>query len=103
MKFDSYNRFLKSDIYKDCVVAESHGKLFPYEDEIEEEYRNKVCTQNIYISYWRKIIRKILIGVRSLVIFFVLVTFPQIILKINITCAQLLSMIGNYNREFFVE
>lgn len=43
MKFDSYNRFLKSDIYKECATAENSGKMFPFEDDIDEEFRHKVC------------------------------------------------------------
>lgn len=31
MKFDSYQRFLKSDIYKDCALLELQGKALPYE------------------------------------------------------------------------
>ncbi len=31
MKFDSFSRFLKSDLYKDSLVAEMSGKLLPFD------------------------------------------------------------------------
>lgn len=33
MKFDCYQRFLKSDIYKECVSLELQGKPLPYESD----------------------------------------------------------------------
>ena len=33
MKFDCYQRFLKSDIYKECVTLELQGKPLPYESD----------------------------------------------------------------------
>ena len=33
MKQDSYTRFLKSEIYKDCVRAEIDGKPLPYSQD----------------------------------------------------------------------
>lgn len=33
MKFDSYQRFLKSDIYKECALLEIQGKPLPYSDD----------------------------------------------------------------------
>ncbi|XP_057307408.1 regulator of G-protein signaling 12-like isoform X2 [Hydractinia symbiolongicarpus] len=41
MKFDSYNRFLKSELYQECLQAETEDRLFPFEDEIDEELRKK--------------------------------------------------------------
>ena len=32
MKFDSYQRFLRSEIYKECALLELQGKPLPYED-----------------------------------------------------------------------
>ena len=40
MKFDSYPRFLKSDVYRQSLVAEIEGGLLHYE-EGEEERENK--------------------------------------------------------------
>ena len=33
MKHDSYARFLKSDLYRQCVVAEMEGKPLPFQGE----------------------------------------------------------------------
>lgn len=33
MKFDSYQRFLKSEIYKECVLLELQGKPLPYQND----------------------------------------------------------------------
>ena len=30
MKYDSYTRFLKSNMYKDCIMSEMEGKSIPY-------------------------------------------------------------------------
>lgn len=30
MKLDSYTRFLKSNMYKDCIMSEMEGKSIPY-------------------------------------------------------------------------
>ena len=35
MKFDSYPRFLKSDVYRQCLVAEMEGVPLPFEEEEE--------------------------------------------------------------------
>jgi len=39
MKFDSFSRFLKSDVYKECLLADMAGKDLPYNgvDGVEEE------------------------------------------------------------------
>ena len=36
MKFDSFSRFLKSDLYKDSLVAEMSGKTLPFENSDKE-------------------------------------------------------------------
>ncbi len=30
MKYDSYTRFLKSNVYKDCIMNEMEGKSIPF-------------------------------------------------------------------------
>jgi hypothetical protein len=30
MKYDSYTRFLKSNMYKECIMNEMEGKSIPY-------------------------------------------------------------------------
>lgn len=35
MKQDSYPRFLKSELYKQCIIAEMEGLPLPYPDEEE--------------------------------------------------------------------
>lgn len=49
MKFDSYNRFLKSELYLECVQCENQDKLLPFEDEVEEDNRRKVNWLNFLI------------------------------------------------------
>ena len=49
MKFDSYNRFLKSELYSECVQCENQDKLLPFEDEVEEDNRRKVNRVNFFI------------------------------------------------------
>lgn len=39
MKTDCYQRFLKSDIYKECVLAEAEGKALPYQNNIPDEMK----------------------------------------------------------------
>ncbi|XP_023931759.1 regulator of G-protein signaling 12-like, partial [Lingula anatina] len=41
MKTDSYVRFLKSDMYKECVVAEMEGRHLPYQPEDSDEDKRK--------------------------------------------------------------
>lgn len=35
MKFDSYSRFIRSDLYKSCVEAESHNRPIPFSDRLD--------------------------------------------------------------------
>jgi regulator of G-protein signaling len=37
MKFDSFSRFLKSDLYKDSLMAEMSGKALPFADALDPE------------------------------------------------------------------
>ncbi len=37
MKFDSFSRFLKSDLYKESLVAEMSGRQLPYSDSLDQE------------------------------------------------------------------
>ncbi|XP_048584435.1 regulator of G-protein signaling 12 isoform X2 [Nematostella vectensis] len=37
MKFDSYPRFLKSDLYRQCLMCEAEGVALPYEEPEPEE------------------------------------------------------------------
>ena len=39
MKQDSYPRFLKSELYKQCVVAEMEGKPLPFSGQGDDEPR----------------------------------------------------------------
>jgi len=58
MKFDSYGRFLKSDLYTECLSAELKGKKLPYtgEDNMdpelhfqpEEKVRPKTATTRVH-------------------------------------------------------
>jgi len=42
MKYDSYPRFLKSDMYKDCIRNEMQGKSISYSKTNEEKSNNIV-------------------------------------------------------------
>ena len=43
MKQDSYQRFLKSDLYtKDCVTAELEGRPLPYGPKSEQSEKVKI-------------------------------------------------------------
>lgn len=37
MKFDSYSRFLKSDLYKEALMAEMAGTTLPYANALDED------------------------------------------------------------------
>lgn len=41
MKFDSYSRFLKSSLYKDCVSRDMRGQTLPYpgDDTLDPDLR----------------------------------------------------------------
>jgi hypothetical protein len=36
MKLDSYARFLKSNMYKDCIMSEMEGKSIPYTKQTQQ-------------------------------------------------------------------
>jgi hypothetical protein len=42
MKYDSYTRFLKSDMYKDCIRNQMEGKSVSYSKHSEEKPNNFV-------------------------------------------------------------
>lgn len=42
MKQDSYMRFLKSELYNECLVAEDECRPLPFEDEVDENKKEKV-------------------------------------------------------------
>ncbi|CAF3976480.1 unnamed protein product [Rotaria sp. Silwood2] len=37
MKYDSYSRFLKSNMYKDCIMSEMEGKCIPYTKQQQQQ------------------------------------------------------------------
>lgn len=37
MKYDSYSRFLKSNMYKDCIMSEMEGKSIPYTKQQQQQ------------------------------------------------------------------
>ena len=47
MKFDCYQRFLKSDIYKECVSSELQGKPMPYETDNQTESEEAFRTSQL--------------------------------------------------------
>ncbi len=40
MKLDSYTRFLKSNMYKECIMSEMEGKSIPYTKSIQQPSTN---------------------------------------------------------------
>jgi regulator of G-protein signaling len=36
MKLDSYTRFLKSNMYKECIMSEMEGKSIPYAKHVQQ-------------------------------------------------------------------
>jgi hypothetical protein len=36
MKLDSYARFLKSNMYKECIMSEMEGKSIPYTKQAQQ-------------------------------------------------------------------
>lgn len=38
MKYDSYTRFLKSNMYKECIMNEMEGKSIPYTKQSQAQH-----------------------------------------------------------------
>ena len=38
MKYDSYTRFLKSNMYKECIMSEMEGKSIPYSKQHQQQH-----------------------------------------------------------------
>lgn len=47
MKFDSYTRFLKSQLYRQCLVNEMEGKPLPIEHREEEKKEEEEGTSTL--------------------------------------------------------
>lgn len=47
MKFDCYQRFLKSEVYKECVTLELQGKSLPYETDAQMESEEAFKTSQL--------------------------------------------------------
>ena len=41
MKYDSYTRFLKSNMYKDCIMSEMEGKSLPYTKQQQQQQQQQ--------------------------------------------------------------
>lgn len=46
MKFDSYPRFIKSDLYKECLLREISGEKLPFEGKIDPALELNVNNNN---------------------------------------------------------
>jgi len=47
MKLDSYTRFLKSNMYKDCIMSEMEGKSIPYTKQQQMSTNNEERSKTI--------------------------------------------------------
>jgi hypothetical protein len=47
MRYDSYSRFLKSQLYKDCIVNEMEGKPLLYGNSNEKQIKKPSSSQGI--------------------------------------------------------
>jgi hypothetical protein len=54
MKYDSYTRFLKSDIYKDCIRNEMQGKSIC--DSKQQKLQNNEERPNNYVGIENKLL-----------------------------------------------
>ena len=45
MRYDSYSRFLKSQLYKDCIVNEMEGKPLLHGKSNENQNKNRLSSQ----------------------------------------------------------
>ena len=52
MKFDSYPRFLKSDLYRQSLVADMEGVSLPYDEEEvgEKEFKGRSFIKKVWKS-----------------------------------------------------
>ena len=41
MKYDSYTRFLKSNMYKDCIMSEMEGKSLPFTKQQQQQQQQQ--------------------------------------------------------------
>ena len=41
MKYDSYTRFLKSNVYKDCIMSEMEGKSIPFTKQQQQQQQQQ--------------------------------------------------------------
>ena len=57
MKYDSYPRFLKSDLYKDCIRNEMEGKATSYSKNSEEKPTHLVRNSSPKFHFLEVLIR----------------------------------------------
>ncbi|CAF0944979.1 unnamed protein product [Rotaria sordida] len=46
MKYDSYSRFLKSNMYKDCIMSEMEGKSIPFIKQQQQQQQQQQTSSN---------------------------------------------------------